>query len=119
MWIILNDSFVSIVEHRDDDRMLLVRGRFAGDVERFMDWVEGDKRVREDAGTDYRFRALVTRAKVAERMAVHVRGIDYPNFKDSISLRWRKYLAMRVWSIFAAEQEAHVALQRRTHRPLP
>ena len=33
MWIFQNDSFLSIVAHRDKPGMLLVRARKAGDIE--------------------------------------------------------------------------------------
>jgi hypothetical protein len=33
MWVFLNDSFLSIVAHRTEPGVLLVRARTAGDIE--------------------------------------------------------------------------------------
>lgn len=106
MWIITNTAFVSIVEHRDDPGMLIVRGRFKGDVERFLNPLPNGMRVVEEVtpAADYRFRAVVPRDHVAHAMLRSVSKITYPNFKDSIKATWRKALAMRVWSIFHAAQ---------------
>lgn len=106
MWIITSTSFVSIVQHRDDPRLLIVRGRFKGDVERFLA-VPGHLQPLEQVTphADYRFRAVVPRETVAAAMEREVARIRYPNFKDSIVAKWRKALALRVWSLFHA---AHV-----------
>ena len=62
MWIVLNNSFVSVVQHREDPALVLVRGRFRGDVDRFLN----AKREIETPGADYRFRATVTRRELAD-----------------------------------------------------
>ncbi len=104
MWIILNNAFVSIVEHRDDPDTLIVRGRFRGDVDRFL----GRRAEGETPSADYRFRAEVDRGEVAEAMQRAVAGVRYPNFKDSIAAKFRKALAMRVWSLFHAAQQERI-----------
>lgn len=105
MWIFLNDAFVSIVEHHDDPGMLLVRGRFAGDVERALGWRAGDARVRTGEGTDYLTRASVPRAEVQAAVAKAIGAIDYPNFKNSIDERWRAAYAGKVWGVMAEAQD--------------
>lgn len=112
MWIITSDAFVSIVEHRDDPGSLIVRGRFAGDVKRFM----GRKELQEieTPHADYRFRAIVSRVDVAAALGRAAAGITYPNFKDSIVAKWRKALALRVWSLFHAAQHERAGLARRS-----
>jgi hypothetical protein len=106
MWIITNTAFVSIVEHRDDARKLIVRGRFKGDVERFLNPLPSGLGVIEEVtpNADYRFRAVVQREDVAHAMLRGVSKITYPNFKDSIKAAFRKSIAMRVWSLFHAAQ---------------
>ena len=106
MWIITNNAFVSIVEHRDDAGMLIVRGRFKGDVARFLNPLPSGIGVIEECtpGADYRFRATVPRDAVLHAMMRAGDRIRYPNFKDSIRAGWRKALAMRVWSMFHAAQ---------------
>lgn len=108
MWIKTNNAFVSIVEHRDNPRLLIVRGRFKGDVERFLNPLTSGMQVREDVTpkADYRFRAIVPREDVAYALTRAASRIHYPNFKDSIATKWRKAVAMRIWSIlFEAQQE--------------
>ena len=109
MWIITNTAFVSIVEHRDDASKLIVRGRFKGDVERFLNPLTSGMRVIEEVTptADYRFRAVVQREEVAHAMLRSVQRITYPNFKDSIKAAFRKSIAMRVWSIFSVAQYEH------------
>jgi hypothetical protein len=113
MWIITNTAFVSIVEHRDDASKLIVRGRFKGDVERFLNPLANGMRVVEEVtpSADYRFRAVVPREEVAHAMLRAVSKIKYPNFKDSIIAKWRKSIAMRVWSIFNREQQERALLR--------
>jgi hypothetical protein len=106
MWVILNNSFVSIVEHRDKPDVLIVRARFAGDIERFMRWpLNKSGAVLCTPDADYRFRAYLARKDVQRAMVLAVAGVRYPNFKDSIKAAFRKALAMRVWSIFHAAQQ--------------
>lgn len=111
MWIITSDAFVSIVEHRDDPQSLIVRGRFAGDVKRFMGRKNLDEIVTPHA--DYRYRAIVPRVDVAAALGRAAAAITYPNFKDSIKTTWRKALALRVWSLFHAAQHERANLGRR------
>lgn len=102
MWLFLNDSFVSIVEHRDDPDTLLVRGRFRGDAARFLGLPQHHE--VELATADYRWRVITSRATVEKALLRAVRRARYPNFKDSIRTAWRKAIALRVWSILAAAQ---------------
>lgn len=104
MWIILNNSFVSIVEHRDDPELLIVRARFKGDAARFLG--APASREKETPAADYRFRIVAKRESVERAVLRAVRGVSYPNFKDSIAEAWRKSLAMRIWSIFFEAQKA-------------
>ena len=49
MWVMLNNSFVSIVENMNNPEELLVRARVKGDIER----VFNDASVFEDLTADY------------------------------------------------------------------
>lgn len=80
MWIFQNDSFVSIVAHKDRPGYLLVRSRIPGDIERAVPGAE----VSEDPAADYRYRAVVSKEVVQEAIMKAIGGIDYPNFKNSI-----------------------------------
>jgi hypothetical protein len=104
---------VSIVQHREDPQLLILRGRFKGDVQRFL-----GRHVEEieTPNADYRFRAYVPRVDVASALGRTAGTIRYPNFKDSIATRWRKTLAMRVWSMFHAAQDQRARLGRAADR---
>lgn len=111
MWLFLNNSYVSIVQHRDHREKLIVRGRFEGDVERFLQPALGRAplKVATTPDADYRFRAIVGRSVVERAMSAAVSGITYPNFKDSIRDAWRKSLALRIWSMLHREQTLRAA----------
>ena len=81
MWIALNNSFLSIVENRNNSSELLVRARVKGDIERIFPETE----TFEDLSADYRYRALIKRDLVAKALASQVSEINYDNFKNSIS----------------------------------
>ena len=102
MWITLTDSFVSIVEHRNDRDLLIVRGRVAGDVARFLGLPQRFEVTTPDA--DYRFRIVAKRETVERAVVRAVSRVGYPSFKDAVREPWRKKLAMRVWSIWYGEQ---------------
>lgn len=106
MWIVTSGGFVSIVEHRDDAGQLIVRGRFAGDAARFLGVPLATEKETPDA--DYRFRIVAKREAVEKAVVRAVRGVRYPNFKDSIREAWRRSIAMRVWSIFHDEQQRRI-----------
>ena len=81
MWIALNNSFLSIVENRNNSLELLVRARVKGDIEIVFPGAE----TFEDLHADYRYRALIKRDLVAKALASQVSEINYDNFKNSIS----------------------------------
>jgi hypothetical protein len=99
MWILRNDSFLSVVQHRDMPGKLLVRSRIEGDIERAMPGAE----VFEDPSADYRYRAIVDRQALKDALCEAVDAIDYDNFKNSIakSDRKRHHTYMDVWGVLA------------------
>lgn len=103
MWIILNNSFLSIVQHDKRPSLLMVRARLKGDIER----VFPAAKIHVDQGTDYKYRAFIPRDVVAKAMADQVTGIDYDNFKNSIRDARRKTFATRVWNAGWDMQEKH------------
>lgn len=110
MWVVLNNSFVSIVEHRTLPNVLVVRGRFRGDVARFLDLPIAVEQETPDA--DYRFRIQATREDVALRLVEAVGGVRYPNFKDSIREKWRKSVASSIWGVLWNAQEDRIAAEQ-------
>ena len=110
MWLFLSDVFVSIVAPEigrgvDPSKFLIVRARVGGDIERLFPRVE----VTEDNSRDYRFRAVVPRKAVAEKLALEVFGLDYTNFKDTVKTKRRHDAYMRVWATMLALQREPLA----------
>ena len=97
MWIFLNDSFLSVVEHKDKADVLLVRSRIAGDIERAVPEIE----VFELENADYRYRAEVGRQRFKDAMCAAVDRIHYTNFKNSVKEPKRKTAYLRVWQEMA------------------
>ena len=96
MWIVLNKTFISIVENRHNKNELLVRSRVKGDIEKIFP----DAEVIENNDADYLFRAFLPRSQVSEAIKKEVDMIDYGNFKDSVPKSDIKRLNsyMNVWS---------------------
>lgn len=113
MWVFTSQSFVSIVSHRDDPAVLIVRGRFAGDAARFLGLPPEAEEVTPDA--DYRFRCYAARQEVMERAAIAVSEVGYGNFKKTIGETWRERLAMAVWGILFREQNARAPKPRQRY----
>jgi hypothetical protein len=106
MWIMLNKSFLSIVDMSAADGnghnkkpeptdMLIVRARLAGDIKQ----VFKDARVVCTPRRDYRYRALLPRSLVAEAIANEVMKIDYGNFKNSVNDDDRHDAYSDIWSV--------------------
>jgi hypothetical protein len=104
MWIFTNNAFFSIVKHRTEPSMVMVRARVKGDLEKVFGT---DVDVSETTDSDYRFRITAPQQLVAELVKNQIEEIDYANFKNSIGsqdhLRQRYYA--NVWSIMDSWQE--------------
>jgi hypothetical protein len=85
MWIMTNNSYLSIVSKDCGPAELLVRARRAGDIEK----VFPDAKVTRTTNRDYLYRAVLPRDVVKQAVAAMIDHIDYPNFKDSGKARWR------------------------------
>lgn len=97
MWICLNDSFLSIVAKDCAPDELLVRARRKGDIDKIFPGA----RVVTSKTTDYRWRAVVKRKRVADALAGEVSRINYDNFKDSVSNKRLHDAYLRVWTAMA------------------
>jgi hypothetical protein len=94
MWVFLNDAFLSIVAVPKRPRLLLVRARRQGDIDKVFPGV----RVWATRQRDYAFRAMVPAKKVKRALAAEVDRIDYPNFKDSVEDQDRHNAYLDVWT---------------------
>jgi hypothetical protein len=95
MWIFLKDSFLSIVDKAEAEGCLVVRARAKGDIERIFPKAV----VLANRGTDYQFRAEISRTEVSRAIAAAVKGIDYPNFKGSVKEDARHDAYVGVWRV--------------------
>ncbi len=81
MWIFLNNSFLSIVENRNNKEELLVRSRIKGDIDKIF----SDSNVFELENSDYKYRSYIKKSEVSEKIKDIIQNINYDNFKNSIS----------------------------------
>lgn len=102
MWIFLNNAFLSIVEYRDDNQLLMVRARLAGDIEQ----VFPDYEVKKTPNADYLYRAVIEKAVVSDAIAQSIQAINYDNFKNSVPNHQRHDAYLDVWTTMSQLQEA-------------
>lgn len=95
MWLFTSNGFLSIVAHRNQPGMLLVRARRDGEIEEMFP----DATVTRTDRADYLFRAVVPRQDVANTVAHYAKTIDYDNFKNSVSDRDRHDAYMNTWTV--------------------
>ena len=81
MWVFLNNSFLSIVENRNNKEELLVRSRVRGDIDKIFP----DSNIFEMENSDYKYRSYIKKIEVSEKIREIVININYDNFKNSIS----------------------------------
>lgn len=111
MWLFAPNGFVSIVEDKENPENLLVRGRVKGDIEALFPSAV----VVVTLKRDYRFRASLPRALVANVVAAHIESIDYDNFKNSTAPdRHNPYL--EIWGTMYRLQQARMPRRRRLGR---
>ena len=101
MWIFLSKSFISIVQKPGDTDMLTVRARIKGDIEN----VFPDAKIEANRGTDYKYRARVSRDVVAKALHDQVMAVTYPNFKSTIKDKKRHGAYKGVWSAMYGSQD--------------
>jgi hypothetical protein len=80
MWVLMNNSYFSIVKNKNKKDSLIVRARIKGDIEEIFP----SANVLEDIGTDYKYRTFLPKWVVSKAIKKSVENIDYDNFKDSI-----------------------------------
>ncbi len=103
MWLFLPTSFLSIVVYQGDHpdpRLLLVRARLTGDIER----VFPAATVLHTPEHDYAYRATLPRTKVAAAIAAAVKAIDYPNFKNAVSEIGFSRTLRAVWPLYLGSE---------------
>ncbi|MDR3689592.1 MAG: hypothetical protein P4L46_09460 [Fimbriimonas sp.] len=108
MLIFTRNAFLSIVDHAQDDRFLVVRARIAGDIETLFP----DAEVFERPGADYRFQATVPRERVSQRVAHAVKEVHYDAFEATVEDGDRRQAYLQVWSAMYEEQARRNELEK-------
>jgi len=111
MWIMTNNSYLSIVSKDCGPAELLVRARRAGDIEK----VFPNAKVTRRTDSDYLYRAILPRDVVKRALAAMIDLIDYPNFKDSVEDRSLHAAYVSVWCAMAGLQHPPPEIERATH----
>ena len=122
MWIFTPTGFLSVVEHRDDSRCLIVRARAQEDLKGIAEFPVQE--IIEMPEADYRYRVEVARVTFAAYMRSQIAEINYPNFKarlheqnhSAIAIE-REQFAYRVWQA-GYQYQRQVALLRHGAREL-
>lgn len=107
MWIFLRDSFLSIVQHEDEPKLLQVRARIRGDIER----VFPEAYVAEDHRSDYRFTTAISRERVAHVIANKLTHIDYTVLNDAIQEDDRVLAYDRAYAALLDEQVSRYGME--------
>ncbi|EHQ9605883.1 hypothetical protein KS527_004648 [Salmonella enterica] len=100
MWFFGSDSFLSVVQHKKDPAILVVRARRPGHIEKMFPTAN----VVTLDGRDYQFRADLPREVVAARMAQYVMEMSATNFKDSVKEPAYHNACYGVWNCMEAIQ---------------
>ena len=114
MWICHNQGFISIVESREPD-VMMVRAR---KWEHLRDIFGPHERIHVTPNNDYRFRVFVPRTELAELLAQMVIDVDYTNFKNSVVDDELHDLYAKFWQLhFWFQQKIYpYTRNRRKHR---
>ena len=105
MWLVTPIGFFSVVQKASDiaNNTLTIRARVRADLEALRElYLPGLGDISENSVTDYRFRAVAPRAKVAAAMADMVNALDYSNFKNQVAKVQggeRAHLYHEVWDV--------------------
>lgn len=115
MWILSTIGFFSIVAHRTDPGVYVVRGRVKKDLEVLRAEVNANRdlprkssRVLSTPKADYPFRFETDAHGFAYVMTILRREVTYPNFKNAVrSLQGpqRELLYHQVWSLLMQLEE--------------
>jgi hypothetical protein len=86
VWIVTTRGFFSVVSHREDPRMVLVRARLREDLESLTE-LTGPIEILATPDHDYPFRAVVSRERWSAALVLLASEIDYDNFKNAVAAR--------------------------------
>lgn len=104
MWLFFKNGFVSVVQHRDKPKRVLVRARRRQDLVAVVNvWSQlfGKKgrapKIQVDSKADYTYRLNMDKAEWSKVVMSIANQIDYDNFKNSIEDGCLLSFAHHVW----------------------
>ena len=103
MWIVMNDSYISAVQDRNNKTGLVVRARVREDLENAFPGLKQD--IIESTDSDYRFRLFMSKQFLCGVMNTKIMNIDYDNFKNSVKQSWRHDAYLAIWSVMYRVQK--------------
>jgi hypothetical protein len=102
MWLITKAGFYSVVQHRENHDLVLIRSRVGADIRRLKEqYIPGLELVKNE-NADYPFRAIATKKELANAMVQMIQELDYDNFKNMIHKVYghaRHEVYSRIWGI--------------------
>jgi hypothetical protein len=101
-WVCLNDAFLSVVKHRDDEGLLVVRARRR---DHLINVFGKDAGITVTPERDYKYRVFAERNKLAQIIAARIDQINYGNFKDSVEADDLHELYARFWGLHYQYQQ--------------
>lgn len=110
MWVFNREGFFSVVQNQEADNQVMVRARFAQDLENL-------KKKLSSVGAfsiptiktpkaDYPFRIILNKTEWAEYLRKSALDIDYPNFKSSLKDQKRHDIYLQVWGVMRRAAES-------------
>ena len=94
MWVFTQRGFISIIASENSPNFLMIQSRFPGHIEALFPTAQ----VTEAPYGVYRFRAVVQKHTVAEKLLDLVEHIDYISIKKSIPDERYREAVMDAWS---------------------
>jgi hypothetical protein len=99
MWFFTKNSFISIVQHREQPDTVLVRARVKKHLERL--FPHNAEKIYADNGADYKHRLEMNKKELAEVVSAYIlHNLEYDNFKASQETdtpSWMRFLHA-VWA---------------------
>ncbi|HVT12183.1 MAG TPA: hypothetical protein VHE55_07945 [Fimbriimonadaceae bacterium] len=102
MYVFTDNAFLSILAHASDERLLEVRARYSGDIERTFP----ESEVAFNAGADFPYSTSVSRERAAERIALRVQHVGYHHFNPTSEEPWRQSIYEQVESILLMSHQS-------------
>lgn len=128
IWIITKNGFISLVQDRDNPNMLQVRARVREDIERHFPTAY----IRAVDGADYRYRARISKARVADKLATmvldeltytsHFKDVAIAMDRGNMGRRtayyavWTALAGMQDWAPYATRSRAAQQQWNRVHK---